>query len=441
MPTIRRFTDASLNGELGMCGVRAFGLLVLMSWILSARMDAADKVSDWPQFRGPSGQGRNNETGLPVEWTSTKNILWKATLPGLGSSSPIVLDERVYLTCYLGHGIPGEPGDINQLNYRVVCLWAKDGSILWQVDVEPKLPLPFNTRERHGYTSSTLASDGKSFYAFFGTSGVFAFDEIGRRRWACGVGSRVDDWGSGSSPILFQDLLIINASAESDHLVGLHRKTGRVAWKVKGIRDSWNTPVLVEVEGGKQELVLATRGFIYGFAPQTGEQLWSCETGLDSYMVPSIVAEHGVVYCIGGKTGRSLAVRAGGTGNVTATHRLWVLEKGANVTSPVLTGGHLYWMHETLGIAYCVEAATGKLVYEQRVDGADQVFASPVAADGKLYFVTRSGQTFVIAAKPDYELLARNDVLDRDYFNASPAIYKGRLFLRSDRTLYCIGKK
>ncbi len=423
---------------------RASVLFVLVGWILFAqvshRLAAEDKVPDWPQFRGPGGQGRSTDTGLPERWTATKNIAWTADLSGVGSSSPIVVGQRVYLTCDLGYGVPGEPGNMEQLVRRVVCLWVKDGTVLWQVDVEPKLPEHGWTREGHGYSSSTLASDGNWLYAFFGKSGVYAFDELGRRKWRSEVGSKTDDWGSATSPVLFGNLVIVNASVESEALVALDKKSGKLVWRLRGIKESWNTPILVDVEEGKQELVLAIRGSVLGFNPETGEQLWRCGTDIGWYMVPSLVAQDGVVYCIGGRSGGGLAVRAGGRGDVTESHRLWTIDKGSNVSSPVLHDGYLYWMHESRGVAYCVEAKSGKVVYEQRVDGADQVYASAVAGDGKLYYVTRSGQTFVLASKPEFELLARNDVRDRNYFNASPAIAGGQLFLRSDRTLYCIGQ-
>jgi len=157
-------------------------------------------------------------------------------------------------------------------------------------------------------------------------------------------------------------------------------------------------------------------------------------------MVPSVVAAEGVIYCLGGRSGTAaLAVRAGGSGDVTGTHRLWTSQKGSNVTSPVYLDGHLYWAHESREIAYCVQAATGKVVYEQRLDRAGQFYASALLADGRLYYVTRSGKTFVLAAKPQFEQLAVNDLSDRGVFNGSPAVAGNRLLLRSDKYLYCVG--
>jgi outer membrane protein assembly factor BamB len=195
------------------------------------------------------------------------------------------------------------------------------------------------------------------------------------------------------------------------------------------------------VSGDKHELVVAISGKVLWFVPGTGEQLWSCATGIGWYMVPSLVNDKDVVYCIGGRTGGSLAVRAGGHGDVTQSHRVWTLTKGSNVSSPVFHEGHLYWLHENLGVAYCVEAAAGKVVCEERLNVAGQFYASPILADGRLYCVGRRGTVFVLSAKPQFEQLARNELGDRSSFDASPAVVGSRLLIRSDRFLYCIGAK
>jgi outer membrane protein assembly factor BamB len=154
-----------------------------------------------------------------------------------------------------------------------------------------------------------------------------------------------------------------------------------------------------------------------------------------------MVAEGDVVYCLGGRPGSALAVRAGGQGDVTRTHRLWTSNKGSNVPSPIVHDGHVYWAHDNLGMVFCAVAATGKVVYEQRLDRAGGIYASPLLADGKLYYTSRQGRTFVVAAKPEFELLATNDLGQRETFNASPAVAGGKLLVRSDRFLYCIGAK
>jgi hypothetical protein len=158
-------------------------------------------------------------------------------------------------------------------------------------------------------------------------------------------------------------------------------------------------------------------------------------------MVPSLVNDKDMVYCIGGRSGGGLAVRAGGRGDVTQSRRVWIITKGSNVSSPIFHEGHLYFLHENNSIAYCVEAATGKLVFEERLTGAGQFYASPILADGKLYAVSRRGTVFVLGAKPQFEQLARNEMGDRSSFDASPAVHSNRLLIRSDKSLYCIGTK
>jgi outer membrane protein assembly factor BamB len=199
------------------------------------------------------------------------------------------------------------------------------------------------------------------------------------------------------------------------------------------------TPLLVKAPSGETELVVAIMGQVLGFDPATGKKLWSCATDISWYMVPSLVVDdQGVVYCIGGRTGGGLAVKTGGRGDVTDSHRVWVGKKGSNVSSPILHAGHLYFAHEQLGIVYCADAATGKILYEERLQRAGQFYASPLLADGKLYYLTRNGKMFVVAAQPKFELVATNDFGDRSMFNASPIAIDGRLLVRSDRYLYAL---
>jgi outer membrane protein assembly factor BamB len=412
-----------------------------------ATIDAADQVATpqsargWQQFRGPNGQGVSGSQGLPSVWSATKNLLWKAELPGPGGSSPIVFEDGIYVTCFSGYAVPGSPsGDLSALQRHLLCLQRTDGALLWKQDVPAVQPEEAKVRD-HGYASSTPCADASQLYVFFGKSGVFAFSHTGKQIWQAEVGSKTHGWGSASSPVLFKDLVIVNAAVESDSLVALKRSTGKEVWRANGMKESWNIPILVPVAGEKQELVVAIAGKVLGFDPTTGEQLWSCDTGIGWYMVPSLVNAKDVVYCIGGRSGGGLAVRAGGRGDVTQTHRLWTSTRGSNVSSPIFHEGHLYWLHENLGVAYCAEASTGKLVYEERLANAGQFYASPILADGKLYGVTRRGNVFVLAAKPQFEQLARNDLGDRSSFDASPAVDGNRLLIRSDKFLYCLGAK
>ena len=439
-------------------GVLCSSLAIVMALTLLAvwpeSVHAQESESDWRQFRGPSRQGQSKETELPDEWSPSQNILWKVDLPGAGSSSPIVVGQRVFFTCYTGFGVPGQSGKMDQLKYHLICKSTNDGTSLFDRAIEPALPEVDNTREEHGYASSTPASDGedKFVYTFFGKTGVSAFDRTYEERWHNDVGTGTDQWGSGASLVLTKDMVIVNASVESGCLFGINKKSGKRVWKVTGIEKSWSTPLVVDVGDGRQELVVAVRGRVFGFDPEKGAELWTCATDVKfdkatSYFVPSLVANDGIVYSIAGeRSGGGLAVRVGGKGDVTKKRRLWTTLKGSNVSSPVLHEGHLYWMHEDLGIAYCAEAKSGKVLFEQRIKGVGQVYASPVVADGKLFFITRSGRCVVLAAKPKYELIAINSFSEpnrknSEVFNASPALAGGRLFVRSDQRMYCVGKK
>jgi outer membrane protein assembly factor BamB len=398
-------------------------------------------TTDWPTFRGPTGQGVSNARGLPLEWSADKNLAWKTALPGPGASSAVVFGDRIYITCYSGYFVPGEDGGSREdLKRHLVALNRADGKIVWDRPVKAKLPEEERIRD-HGFAASTPAVDADRIYVFFGKTGVLAFDHDGEELWRTDVGERTHGWGSGTSPVLYKDMVIVNASVESDSLVALDRKTGDKKWTAGGIRESWNTPVIIKSDSGRTELIVARQGNVLAFNPDNGEQLWSCETDIGWYMVPSVVAADGIVYCLGGRSGTAgLAVRDGGSGDVTDDRRLWTSQKGSNVTSPVLHDGHLYWAHEQQGIAFCAKGATGQVVYEQRLPRAGQVYSSSLLADGRVYHFTREGKTFVLAAKPEFELLATSDLNDGSLFNGSPAVDGKRLLIRSDKFLYCVGE-
>jgi outer membrane protein assembly factor BamB len=425
--------------------MRRFSLcpLVLLVSLIWLSPDAAR--ADWPQFRGPAGQGVSTETDVPLKWSTAEgareNIVWQTELPGAGTSSPIAFGDRIYVTAYTGFNVPGEDaGSAEDLKLHLIAL-SPSGKIEWTSDVHPMLPEQERIREEHGYASGTPAADDKRIYTFFGKSGAVAFDHSGKQLWQTPLGETLHGWGSAASPVLYKNLVIINAGVESESLVALDAATGKEKWRAEGIKESWNTPILVKAKTGKTELVVAIMGKILGFNPDTGEALWECDTDIGWYMAPSMVSHEDVVYSIGGRTGGGLAVRVGGKGNVTKTHRVWTGKKGSNVTSPIYHDGHLYWMHEVLGIAYCANAATGKMVYEHRVPDCSQVYASPVLAAGRIYHLARDGKTYVLPATPKYEVLAVNELDERGMFNSSFAVDSGRIYLRSNKYLYAIGEK
>ncbi len=410
---------------------RLLHLVALISTVLCAPTAFS---ADWPQFRGPGGQGATNEPNLPTVWSDSEHLVWKTKLPGYGASSPIALGNRLYVTCYSGYGTDDESsGTMADLTLHVVCL-SSAGEIIWDQHVAPRLPETERVRD-HGYAAPTPATDGEFLYVFFGKTGVFKFDLDGQQLWQASVGDKTHGWGCGTSPVLTKHLVIVNASVESGSLVALNQENGEEVWRAGGMNSSWNTPHLVDAGQGKQELVVSVKDKILAFDPETGKQLWHCE-GIPDYVCPSIVSREGVVYVIGGRSSRAIAVRAGGRGDVTQTHRLWEAKAGANVVSPVIYEGHLYWVSDRNNVAYCLRLDDGEILYAQRFPG--QPYASALAGDGKLYIVTRQGGTYVLAAKPEYQQLAHNRFEDRSTFNASPIAANGKLYLRSDQYLYCI---
>ncbi len=417
-------------------------VLILCLTLFLGLSEAARALAEgWPQFRGPGGLGISKASALPTRWSDTDNVVWKTEIPGAGASSPVVYRNRVFLTYQTGYAVdPSEPGDINDLKRHVLCVDADTGKSQWEWQAETVLP-EVDTRRFRSYASSTPAVDDKRVYCFFGKSGVLALDHSGKLLWQTSVGEKTHGWGSASSPVLYQNLVIVNAFVECGQLVALDKETGKEVWRSGELKESWNTPLLVNLPNGETELVVAISGKLLAFDPATGKPLWFCE-GHKWYIVPSLVAHEGIVYCLSGKgVEAAKAVRAGGRGDVTNTHVLWTTQKGSNVSSPVYHDGHLYFAHEVTGVAYCLNAATGDVVYQQRLPRVGGVYASPVLADGKLYYLSRWGGTVVLAAKPEYELLAQNQLEDQRDVNSSPAISTNRLFLRMNRYLYCIVEK
>ena len=325
--------------------------------------------ADWLQFRGPGGQGISEEKGLPIEWSDDKNIAWKVKLPGAGASCPVVKGNRSFVTCYSGYGQTDEKtaGMMDDLRRHLLCLDRATGETKWAKEFQPVLPEHKYAGEGayQGYAASTPIIEGERIYVFFGKSGVFCYDLDGKEIWHSLVGKNTHGWGSGASPILYKDFLIINASVENKEMVALNKTTGKEVWKSPGMSSAWDTPVLVTTPEKKQELVVSVEPRVVGIDPDTGKELWRVD-GVHRYICPSVVAHDGIVYAIGGGH-TSLAVKTGGTGEVTKTHRLWSLPKGSNVGSPIYRDGHIYWAHDSNGTVVCQEAATGKVVYTERL--------------------------------------------------------------------------
>ncbi len=400
-------------------------------------------AADWRQFRGPTGQGTSDEKGLPTEWSTQKNIVWKVKMPGAGASSPMTLGNRVYITAYSGYALDTKnPGNMDDLKRHLLCVDRVTGKVNWTKEFAPVLPEHKYAGEGayHGYAPSTPITDGEHLYVFFGKSGVFCFDLDGKQIWHTLVGKGINGWGSGASPMFYKNLLIINASIESNSLIALDKKDGKEVWRAAKIGSAWGTPVIVTTPAKTTELALSMSGRVAGFDPDTGKELWSAK-GHGGYVCPSLVTHDGIVYAVGGG-GTSLAIKSGGRGDVTATHVLWHEKKGSNASSPIFHDGFLYWSSESGGVIHRQNAATGKSTDKRLAPDAGRVWASPVFADGKLYFVSQFKGTYVVAANEKLDLVSRN-FFDDDSArtNASIAISDGQLFLRTDAYLYCLGKK
>jgi len=397
-------------------------------------------AADWPQFRGPGSRAVSPDE-VPTTWDDTKNIVWKTELPGPGSSSPIVLGDRVYVTSYSGYGLKRhKPGEIENLKRHLVAVDRASGQIVWDTPIAAKTPEQeysgFETE--HGYASSTPTTDGERLYVFYGRSGVYAFDMDGELLWEADVGTGTHIWGTGTSPVVHENVLIVNASIESGSVVGLDKTTGKELWRATGALSSWGSPKVVEAPGGA-EIVVLVKARVLGLDPATGEQLWQCALE-DDGACSTAVSEDGIVYATsGGGKKFMLAIRAGGRGDVTQSHVVWKQDVGSNIPSPILHNGRIYDV-DNRGRAVCLNAETGEIVYRERLPKPGIIYASPVAAGNQLYVVSRRRGTFVLPAADEFEVLAQNKFTsDKSQCNGSPAISDGRLFLRSDKMLYCIG--
>jgi outer membrane protein assembly factor BamB len=413
--------------------------------VCAAALTTAFSFADWPSFRGLNGTGVSAERGLPIHWSATENARWKTKLPGPGASSPVIFKDRVFVTCYSGYGLANQAADAKPtaLRRHLLCLDRSTGRMLWQRDVPALQPEAKFSRQigEHGYASSTPVTDGERVYVFFGRTGALAFDFEGKQLWHTELGKGLNTFGSGASPVLYKDLLLVNAAVESSALVALDKLTGKVIWKSKLDGDCWSTPLLVPVTGDKTEVVLNGPADLIGFDPENGERLWTCESPGPAYSSATPVADKGIVYVMGsGSEGRwFMAVRVGGRGDVAKTHVLWKQTKvGASYCSPTLVDGRLYYFS---GLATCLKAETGETVFQERLAGLGQEYGSPTAADGKVFLFTRRKGAYVLAASDKFQVLSHNDLGDASDFNGCPAISGGCIFVRSNECLYCIGVK
>lgn len=414
------------------------------------------QADDWQRFRGPNGSGVSAETTpLPASWSPVANIAWKSELPGAGVSSPIVVGNKVLVTSYSGYGLERQnPGDLADLQRHLLCFDATTGEKLWQVDVaaaQPEDPYEGIGVTAHGYASHTPVSDGTNVYAFFGKSGVYAYDLNGKELWHTMVGQESDPmkWGSSSSPILYDDILIVTAAAESQSIVGLDTATGKEVWKQEASRldNMWGTPILVDVSADRTDLVMGVPREIWGLDPKTGKMRWFCEATSAQQAHSSIVVDQAnqTVFAFTGRGGGSVAVKPGGSGDTTQESVLWNGRENDRFGSPVTVDGKVYLVAN--GVVNMIDAQDGEVLEKTRLEGASggrgsSDYASPIVADGKLYYLNGSGQMFVFELGEALNQVAMNRVTkEQESFGGTPAVSDGKLYLRSDKYLYCIADK
>jgi outer membrane protein assembly factor BamB len=395
---------------------------------LAPVLPSPDAERHWPRFRGPTGQGETAEKGLPVTWDrSGRNVLWRAKVAGRGNSSPIVWGERVFLTSASEKGA----------ERHVLCYRLADGHLLWSTKA-PVRPPEEGVRDKNGFASATPVTDGERVISFLGSCGLVCHDLDGKQLWHYELPTLRTTHGTGSSPLLYKDLVILSQDQNQADSVFLavDKRTGKKVWQHPRPKAmTWTTPVVVRV-GDRDEMVIAGAETVKGYDPATGKELWSL-AGATHEVIPAVVVGKGLIYSASGRNGPVLALRPGGTGDVTETHLAWrAVRHGAHVPSPVLVGGRLYAAND-MGIVACLDAVTGKLLYQERL--SDRFSASPVVANGLIYLPGESGVTHVLRAGEAFEVVAKNDL--GSPILASPAVAGGRMLLRTEEELVCVGEK
>ena len=442
------------------------------SLVTAHSADPAVALRNWPQWRGPAFNGTAPQGSAPTTWSETENVKWKFAIPGLGTSTPIVWEDQVFILTAVEAGKPAaapppaaEPppaGDrprrgpggggggmrsekpTTPVQFVIISLDRKTGKPLWQKTAREQVPHEGHHRD-HGFASGSPFTDGEHIFAWFGSFGLYCYDMKGNLQWEKDLGDMQtrNSFGEGSTPALHGDTIVVNWDHEGeDFIVALDKKTGKERWRQK--RDeptTWSTPLVVE-HGGKTQVVVSATNRIRSYDLATGIQIWECG-GMTTNAIPTPISEAGRLYAISGFRGAALlAINLGRTGDLTGTDAIaW--QHGKNtpyVPSPLLVGGRLYFYSGNNGTLSIFDAATGKpFVEAERIgDLLGGVYASPVSADGRIYLVGRDGKTVVIKQADKIEILATNKLDDR--IDASPAIVGKNLFLRGHQSLYCIGE-
>lgn len=391
-------------------------------------------AADWPAWRGPTADGVSTETRVPVRWSATENVRWKLPLPEPGNSTPITWKERIFLTQSTSQG----------KERQTWCVARGDGQVLWKRSVTFAGDEP--THGDNPYCAASPVTDGERVIAHHGSAGIICHDLDGKELWRRETGPLRHIWGNASSPVIAGDLVYFNCGpGPRTFLLALDKRSGAEAWKVEvpgGLEDgggdkwtgSWSTPLHLSGAAG-DELLVSFPHQLRSFDPRTGGELWRCE-GLGRLVYTSPVARDGIVVSLSGYMGPPMAVRLGGKGDVTATHRLWRQDRGPQeIGSGVIADGRLYLVNDA-GAGQCLEVSTGKAIWTERI-GA-QTWSSVVLAAGNLYSIDRDGQCTVFRAAPKLEVVARN-VLD-ERTRASVVISNGEVLIRTYQHLWSIGE-
>jgi outer membrane protein assembly factor BamB len=400
-------------------------------------------LANWPAWRGPDGTGVARDSKLPLRWTTNENIRWRTPLPERGNSTPIIWKDRVFVT-----------QAIEKENRRtLMCFDRKTGKLLWQKGVT--YPEKEPTHGTNPYCSASPATDGERILASYGSAGLYCYDLDGKELWHRDLGKQHHIWGNAASPVLHENLCILNVGpGERTFLMAFDKKTGSTVWEVpepgghygeaKPGEDaksvwigSWSTPIIIK-EGGRERLIMSFPKRVASLEPKSGKEIWTC-AGLNPLVYTSPLSDDGIVVAMGGFGGSAIAVKTGGSGDVTETHRLWQHPRAKQrIGSGVIHDGHVYILNEP-PIAECYELKTGKLVSDQRLKGSGpkgENWSSMVLAGDRIYVINQSGDTFVLKATPTMETLAINSI--GEFTNASIAPSDGEIFIRTYKQLWCV---
>ena len=433
-------------------------VLAISGGVLAAQTPAAQDVSDpryWAQWRGPEATGVSRTANPPIGWSETENIRWKIEIPGRGTGSPVVWDDRVFLMTAIPVGVPLDrsheprgglrPRGVHR--FVVMAIARDDGHVIWERTVREEEPHEAAHTDNGTWASSSVVTDGEHVFAYFESRGLYALDLDGNPVWEVDLGDKAmrNQFGEGSTPALYGDRLVIvwDHLGGQSFVVALDKNTGEEVWRAdRDEIDTWATPLVVEADG-RTQVIVPGRDKLISYDLSDGSIVWESD-GLTMNPIPSPVHSDGIVIAMSGFQGNDLkAIRlAGARGDITGTDAIvWELDRDTPyVPSPLLYDGVVYFLKTNSGILSALDAATGEPLYElQRLEAVPNVFASPVAADGRIYLAGRDGATLVIRHGPTYEVLATN-VLD-DGFDASPALVDNEIYLRGYRYLYSIAEE